>query len=66
MVIDTSAIIAILRDELERPSFNQAIAADPTRLMSVASFVEASMVMEARHGFEGGRDLDLLRGQTLN
>ncbi len=59
MVIDASAVLAILRDEPERQPFNQAIDADDTRLMSVASFVEASMVMEARHGYEGIRDLDL-------
>ncbi len=59
MVIDTSAIVAILRDEPERRRFNEAIEADAVRLMSVASFLEASMIMEARHGFEGIRDLDL-------
>jgi ribonuclease VapC len=59
MVIDTSAVLAILRNEPERRRFTEAIEADPTRLMSVASFVEASMVMEARHGYEGVRDLDL-------
>jgi ribonuclease VapC len=59
MVIDTSAILAILRDEPERPRFNQAIDTDNTRLMSAASFVEASIVMQARHGDEGVRDLDL-------
>jgi ribonuclease VapC len=59
MVIDTSAVIAILRNEPERRRFNQAIDADDTRLMSTASFVEASIVMQARHGDEGVRDLDL-------
>ncbi len=59
MIIDTSAVLAILRNEPERRRFNQAIEADTTRLMSVASFVEASMVMEARHGYDGIRDLDL-------
>ncbi|WP_089721447.1 type II toxin-antitoxin system VapC family toxin [Candidatus Entotheonella palauensis] len=51
MVIDTSAVLAILRDEPERRAFNRAINADDTRLMSVVSFVEASMVMEARQAF---------------
>jgi ribonuclease VapC len=59
MVVDTSAVLAILRNEPERRRFNEAIEADTTRLMSVASFLEASMVMEARHGYEGVRDLDL-------
>ena len=60
MVIDTSALVAILRDEPERNVFNQAIAAADTRTLSVASFLEASMVIESRLGPEGVRDLDLL------
>ena len=59
MVIDTSALIAILQDEPERRAFNEAIEAAERRAMSVASFVEASMVLEARYGQEGVRDLDL-------
>jgi ribonuclease VapC len=58
MVIDTSAVLAILQREPERRSFINAIeTADSTR-MSVASFVESSMVIESRYGAEGLRDLD--------
>jgi ribonuclease VapC len=58
MVIDTSAILAILQREPERRSFVEAIeSADLTR-MSVASFVESSIVIESRYGAEGLRDLD--------
>jgi ribonuclease VapC len=58
MVIDTSAVLAILQREPERRSFLEAIeAADSTR-MSVASFVEISIVIESRYGAEGLRDLD--------
>lgn len=60
MVIDTSAILAILLDEPERRAFNEAIEAAATRSMSVASWVESSLVIEARKGAEGLRDLDLL------
>ncbi len=59
MVIDTSALLAILQDEPERRVLTEAIAAAESRLMSVASFVEISIVIEARHGAEGIRDLDL-------
>ena len=59
MVIDTSAVMAILRDERERRSFTEAIEDAEQCLMSAVSFVEASMVMEARNGYEGLRDLDL-------
>jgi ribonuclease VapC len=59
MVIDTSAILAILGDEPERRAFNEAIESADPRLMSTASFVEASMVIETRRGYEGLRDFDL-------
>jgi ribonuclease VapC len=58
MVIDTSALLAILLDEPERRAYIEEIEAADVRLMSVASFVEASIVIEARHGAEGARDLD--------
>lgn len=59
MVIDTSALIAILQDEPERRAFNEAIEAAERRAVSVASFVEASMIVEARYGPDGVRNLDL-------
>ena len=58
MVIDTSALLAILQDEPERRSFNEAIEAAESRVMSVANYVEVSIVVEARHGAEGLRELD--------
>jgi ribonuclease VapC len=58
MVLDTSALVAILQGEPERRSFIEAIEAADSRLMSVATFVEISIVIEARHGAEGIRDLD--------
>ena len=58
MVIDTSAILAILQREPERRRFLEAIEdADSIRL-SAANFVETSMVIESRYGAEGLRDLD--------
>jgi ribonuclease VapC len=59
MVIDTSALLAILQDEPERRAFNEAIEAAASRAISVASWVEVSMVIETRTGAEGLRDLDL-------
>lgn len=58
MVIDTSAVLAILLDEPERRSFNRHIEDADTRLMSAPALVEASIVMEARNGAAGLRDLD--------
>jgi ribonuclease VapC len=60
MVLDTSAIIAILQDEPERRNFNEAIESAQTRSLSTASFVECSMILESRFGADGVRDLDLL------
>jgi ribonuclease VapC len=59
MVLDTSAILAILQDEPERRKFNEAIEAAETRSLSTASFVECSMILESRYGADGVRDLDL-------
>lgn len=59
MVIDTSALLAILQDEPERRAFNEAIEAADARALSTATFVESSIVIEARYGAEGVRDLDL-------
>ena len=58
MVIDTSALAAILLREPERRALIEAIEAADARLLSVATFVEISIVVEARHGAEGLRDLD--------
>lgn len=60
MVLDTSAIIAILLHEKERDSFIDAIADDPVRLMSSVNALEAALVIEAQKGEAGGREFDLL------
>lgn len=59
MVVDTSAVLAILQDEPERRRFNEAVEAADSRLMSVATFVEVSIVIESRFGAEGLHHLDL-------
>jgi ribonuclease VapC len=59
MVLDTSAVLAILQNEPERRQFNEAIDAAETRSLSTASFVECSMIVESRYGADGVRDLDL-------
>lgn len=59
MVVDTSALIAILADDPERRPFIEAIEAAEIRLVSAATFVEASIVIETRHGADGSRLFDL-------
>jgi ribonuclease VapC len=50
MIVDTSALIAIAWDEAERPRFEDAIEADPVRLVSAASVLEGAIVMMRRAG----------------
>jgi ribonuclease VapC len=50
IVIDTSAIIAILRGEAEKDRFVDAILAATPRLMSAVSLQEAGMVVADRFG----------------
>ncbi len=60
MVIDTSALLAVLFGEPESDRISSAIAADPRRLASAFSVLEASIVLESRKGEPAGRELDLL------
>ena len=60
MVIDTSALIAILLNEAETEAFAKVIAADPKRLISAFNLIEAAIVIEAKKGEAGGIELDLL------
>ncbi|MCP4309323.1 MAG: type II toxin-antitoxin system VapC family toxin [bacterium] len=59
MVVDTSALLAILQDEPERHAFIERIGMAQSCCMSTASFVELSLVIESRYGPDGIRDLDL-------
>ena len=60
MVIDTSALMAILLCESDAETFARVIADDPKRLKSAFSALEAGIVVEAKKGPPGGRELDLL------
>ena len=64
MIIDSSAIIAILNNEPERPFFTKAIAQASSCCMSTASFVETSIILEYRFGYDGVRDFDLLASKA--
>lgn len=50
MVIDTSAVVAILEHEPERETFVAAIESADMRCMSVANFVELSITAQRRRG----------------
>ncbi|MDE0306924.1 MAG: type II toxin-antitoxin system VapC family toxin [Albidovulum sp.] len=58
MIVDTSALLAILFRESDAERYEAAIlAAQPCR-MSVANVLETSIVIESRGGAEAGRELD--------
>ena len=59
MVIDTSALVAILLDEPERHALNQQIAADEVRLLSAVTLVETAIVLTSRKGPRAQAELDL-------
>jgi ribonuclease VapC len=59
MVIDTSAILAILLGEPDAGDLSRTIAQDSKRLVSALSALEAAIVIHARKGPAGIRELDL-------
>ena len=58
MTLDTSAVLAVLQDEVEGDEFWSLIEAAPRRLISVVSVLEAAMVLEGRRSGDAGADLD--------
>ena len=64
MVIDTSAIVAILQNKPEQDAFIEAIESADICLISAASFIEASIVILTRYGMDGILDLDLFMAKA--
>lgn len=60
MVIDASAILAILLKEPETAALANAMAQDGVRLIGAVSAPESAIVIENRKGTAGTRELDLL------
>jgi ribonuclease VapC len=59
MVLDTSALLVLLLDEPEAEAYRAVLEEDGTRLVSAATLLETGIVIEARKGEAGGRELDL-------
>ena len=59
MVIDTSAIVAILRNEPHADALRRAIVADPIRLVAATCVFEARMVLVSRRGEHVIAEIDL-------
>ena len=58
MILDTSALLAVLLDEADADYFERMIAVAEICRMSVANYLEAIMVIEGRLGDAGGREID--------
>ena len=60
MVIDSSAILAILLQEPEARAIAKALEADPIRFVSAANWLELQMVLGGRFGPRGAELADTL------
>ena len=59
MVVDTSALIAILRKEPDGDALFRALMNDPSPVMSALTLLEAYMVSEGRRGEKGGAEVEM-------
>jgi ribonuclease VapC len=64
MVIDTSALVAILQSEAEADGFEQAVVEASIRLIPATCVLEARMVLVARRGERALAELDLWLTKT--
>jgi len=60
MILDTSAVIAILRDEPEAAAFADAIVQNPERQISAVNYVEAAAVIDSSRDPIASRRFDEL------
>jgi ribonuclease VapC len=67
MIIDTSALIAILRDEVDALSYTNAIANANSRRLSAANYVETAAVIDSSRDPIASRRFDeLLREAQID
>ncbi|NEP17869.1 MAG: type II toxin-antitoxin system VapC family toxin, partial [Leptolyngbya sp. SIO4C1] len=60
MVIDSSAILAILRREEERYQFEDAILSSAARFISAGNAFEIGIVVETQEGMNARLDAEML------
>ena len=58
MIVDTSAVLAVLFGEPDAERYDEAMAQAEHCRMSVANYLEAAIVLESRTGEAGGYELD--------
>ena len=66
MIVDTSALMAILLDEPDAALYARTLAGATSLAMSAATWVVAAIVVEAHSRGQGGGALDALIRQALN
>lgn len=59
MILDTSAVVAVLQSEPVSERLVVALDDNPVRRISAVSLVEAAIVMQARYGDAGEREVDI-------
>ena len=60
MVLDSSAVIAILLQEPDAKTLSDKIEGDPVRYISAANWLETQLVLNGRYGARGGAMADVL------
>lgn len=60
MVIDSSAVVAILLQEPEARAIAEAVERDPNRFISAANWLESQIVLQGRLGPQGAAMVDAL------
>ena len=65
MIVDSSAMLAVLYREPDAERFETAIASVPSSRMSVANALEASIVVEGCGGMAAGHALDLFLKEAM-
>jgi|SRR5580704_2840336 ribonuclease VapC len=58
MIVDTSALVAVLKHEAERVKFAQALDEADSLKMSAATYLELSIVMDSRKSATLSREVD--------
>lgn len=58
MILDSSAVLAILFQESDSRLYAEAIEAGPIRRLSAPTYVELSIVVDAQNGSAGLNDLE--------
>lgn len=60
MIVDTSALVAVILGEPDAETYLRSMAAAPTLAVSAVSLTESLIVVEARQGPEAAADLGAL------